>query len=258
MSKHRLPVIGMTCTQFVVGQGARPPRFGQNETYIQAVVRAGGVPFLIPELVDAELLRILYDRSDGLLLPGGDDVHPARYGEAIHEKCGLITSDRDEVELTLARWAVDEGKPLLAICRGIQVLNVALGGSLYQDIQAQVAGALKHAWYPDYPRNHRPHTVALPPGTHLAGMLVPESGGGPETACLAVNSLHHQAIRALAPRLTVAACAPDGIVEAVEVGDHPFALGVQWHPEELALEDAQAQRIFDALVEACLTALPGA
>jgi putative glutamine amidotransferase len=88
-------------------------------------------------------------------------------------------------------------------------------------------------------------------------MLVPE-GSEPETACLAVNSLHHQAIRALAPRLTVAACAPDGIVEAVEVVDHPFAFGVQWHPEELALEDARAQRLFDALVEACLTALPGA
>ena len=191
MAPHQPPVIGMTCSRFSPDQSYRPPRLGQNETYIQAVARAGGAPFLIPELVDAELLRMLYDRADGLLLPGGEDVDPARYGETVHERCGTITSNRDEVELTLARWAVDEGKPFLAICRGIQVLNVALGGSLYQDIQAQVSGALKHAWYSDFPRNHRPHTVSLLAGTRLAGILAGGSEEGPGPGALAVNSLHH-------------------------------------------------------------------
>jgi putative glutamine amidotransferase len=147
------------------------------------------------------------------------------------------------VELTLARWAMGEGKPLLAICRGIQVLNVALGGSLFQDIADQVPGAGKHDWYPGYPRDHRPHTVAVAPGSRLAQIL-----GASE---LAVNSLHHQALNRVALGLTVVARAPDGIVESVEAPDHPFALAVQWHPEELTPADLGAQAIFDAFVMAC-------
>lgn len=138
---------------------------------------------------------------------------------------------------------MDEGKPLLAICRGVQVLNVALGGSLYQDIQGLAPGAEKHDWKPDYPRDRLSHTVAVTPHTRLAHIL--------GAASLPVNSLHHQAIRRVAPGLTVTACAPDQIVEAVEAGAHPFAVGVQWHPEELASGDVRAQRLFDALVEAC-------
>jgi putative glutamine amidotransferase len=132
---------------------------------------------------------------------------------------------------------------LLAICRGIQLLNVALGGSLYQDIAAQIPGAERHDWYPGYPRNRLSHEVAVTPQTRLAALL----GDG----SLRVNSLHHQALKEVPPGLTVVARAPDGIVEAVEIADHPFALGVQWHPEELAEGDIRAQRLFDALVEAC-------
>jgi putative glutamine amidotransferase len=178
-----------------------------------------------------------------LLLPGGEDVDPAFYGEARHEKCGRVSLDRDETELALARWAMEEGKPLFAICRGIQVLNVAQGGSLYQDIQTQVPGTDKHDWYPDHPRDRQSHTLEIVPRTRLAQL----SG----TTSLPVNSLHHQAIKEAAPGLVVVAHAEDGIVEAVEAPDHPFALGVQWHPEELASRDARAQRLFDAFVEAC-------
>jgi putative glutamine amidotransferase len=239
MSDRRLPIIGVTCTAIQIED--RPPRLGQNQTYLNALIRAGAAPVLIPHSTDKLLLRTLYDAVDGLLLPGGEDVDPARYGEPPHEKCGTVSPERDETELLLARWAVDEDKPLLAICRGIQVLNVALGGSLYQDIEAQVPGGQKHDWYPGYPRNHLPHPITLDPGVRLAHIL--------GTTSLSVNSLHHQALKKVALGLRVAARAPDQIIEAVEAEDHPFALGVQWHPEELANGDLRAQKLFDLLVE---------
>jgi putative glutamine amidotransferase len=241
MAEKRPPNIGITC--IAIETDRRPPRLGQNGTYINALIRAGAAPFLIPHLTDRVLLRSLYDLLDGLLLPGGEDVDPAFYGETRHEKCGTISLERDETELALARWAMEEGKPLLAICRGIQVLNVALGGSLYQDIQAQVPGADRHDWYPGHPRDRQSHTLQIVPQTRLAQL----SG----TTSLPVNSLHHQSIKEAAPGLVVVAHAEDGIVEAVEVPDHPFALGVQWHPEELAGGAVRAQRLFDAFVESC-------
>ena len=272
MTNKRLPTIGITCLDDQPTQDQhlpsfdklRTPRFGQNQAYVHAVARAGAAPLLIPNLTDKTLLRTLYDLLDGLLLSGGEDIDPAHYGELRHEKCGPVSPDRDKVELTLIRWAMDDGKPLLGICRGIQVLNVALGGSLYQDIQTQVQGAGRHDGRPDYPRNCLSHpvlstacpeqsrrvegTAIVAPQTHLAHILGPLNSPRP---LYWVNSLHHQAIKDVAPGLTVAACAPDGIVEAVEVEGHPFAIGVQWHPEELAENDVRAQRIFDALVEAC-------
>jgi putative glutamine amidotransferase len=291
-----LPTIGITCLNDQPTQDQHPPRFGQNQAYVHAVARAGAAPLLIPQLTDKTLLRTLYELLDGLLLSGGEDVDPARYGEPRHEKCGPVSPDRDEIEFTLTRWALDDEKPLLAICRGIQVLNVALGGSLYQDIQTQVQGADKHDRRPDYPRNHLSHpvlsaacpelvlspveglvpspstefilseveglsikgvegqsrrvegTAIVTPQTRLAHILGPLNSPRP---LYWVNSMHHQAIKDVAPGLTVAARAPDGIVEAVEAEGHPFAIGVQWHPEELADNDVRSQRIFDALVEAC-------
>jgi putative glutamine amidotransferase len=241
MTSKRPPIIGITCS--TIQEGHSSTRFGQNGTYIDAVVRAGAAPLLIPQLTDRTLLRTLYEKLEGLLLSGGEDIDPARYGEPLHEKCGRITPERDETELTLARWAVDEEKPLLAICRGIQVLNVALGGSLYQDIQAQVPEAVPHTWYPNHPRDLRSHQVTVAPQTHLARIL--------KATSLAVNSLHHQAVKDVAPRLAVTALAPDQLIEAVEVKDHPFAVAVQWHPEELAPDDSGAQGLFDALIESC-------
>jgi putative glutamine amidotransferase len=243
MTGRRPPIIGITTIATEAEQNPIPPRIGQNQAYIRGLVRAGAAPLMIPQLADASLVRALYERLDGLLLPGGEDIDPARYGEARHEQCGRVSPERDEMELALARWAVEDGMPLLAICRGIQILNVALGGSLYQDISAQIPGAERHAWYPGYPRNRLSHEVAVSPQTRLATIL----GDG----SLRVNSLHHQALKEVPPALTVVARAPDGIVEAIEIADHPFALSVQWHPEELADDDARAQRLFDALVEAC-------
>ncbi|MCL7455220.1 MAG: gamma-glutamyl-gamma-aminobutyrate hydrolase family protein [Anaerolineae bacterium] len=242
MSADRVPVIGLTSGTIPSDEQHRPPRVGQNQTYVQALLRAGAAPLLIPNLADRHLLRAVYERLHGLLLTGGGDVDPVHYGEVAHEKCGIPSPERDETEMALVRWAVDEGKPLLAICRGIQVLNVALGGSLYQDIEAQVPGAGRHDWYPGHPRTLRAHRVACLAGSRLADFMASRS--------LEVNTLHHQAIKEPAPALEITGTAPDGIAEAVEVAGHPFALGVQWHPEELAEEDIRAQGLFNALAEA--------
>ena len=248
MASKQQPIVGITCDGIQPAHSHHPPRVGQNQTYVNALIRAGAAPMLLPNVVDKELLRVLYESLDGLLLSGGGDIDPAHYDESIHEKCGRIDAERDEAELTLARWAVEDGKPLLAICRGIQIMNVALGGSLYQDIHAQVPDSLEHTWYPEHPRQHRSHTVAVTSGTRLAQIL--------GEASVPVNSLHHQALKDLAPLLTVSARAPDQVVEAVELGNlshggHPFALGVQWHPEELAPDDLRQQGLFDSLVESC-------
>jgi putative glutamine amidotransferase len=242
MVETRAPIIGITCSRIETGQKQRPPCQGQNQTYVHALLRAGAVPLLIPTLTDPAVLRTLYRSLAGLLFTGGKDVHPARYGEPLHKRCDPVPTERDEMELTLVRWAVEAGKPLLAICRGIQVLNVALGGSLYQDLEVQVPEAEEHTWYPNYPRNRLSHAVAVTPETRLARILGATS--------LSVNSMHHQAIKDLAPGLAVVAQAPDGVIEGVEVQAHPFAVGVQWHPEDLAASDPQQQGIFDALVKA--------
>jgi putative glutamine amidotransferase len=218
------------------------PVFAQNRTYVEAVATAGGAPVLIPLNLDEGALRAIYERLDGLLLAGGEDVHPKHYGEAIHEKCGQIDEARDTVELTLTRWALAEDLPILAICRGIQVLNVAAGGTLYQDIASQVPGVLKHDCWPDYPRNYLAHQVMVNDDSLMAAIL----GQGR----VGVNSTHHQAVKDLAPRFRVVARAPDGVIEAIEGHDHVFALGVQWHPEEL-LEDAPPmRRLFEEFVSA--------
>jgi putative glutamine amidotransferase len=235
------PTIGVTCSTLPAGVG--PVRVGLNEPYVRALVRAGAAPVLLPQLTEHSRLRRLYDLLDGLLLPGGGDVDPARYGEARHEKCGPASPELDEVELTLAHWTADDGKPVFAICRGVQVLNVALGGTLYQDIAAQIPGGAEHVKHRHGPRDFLAHTVDFAPGSRLAGILGATS--------LPVNSLHHQAVKDVAPGLAVVARTPDSLIEALEADDHPFFIGVQWHPEELVDRDAHSHRLFDALVGAC-------
>ena len=211
------------------------------QAIVQGVERAGGLPVLIPLELGPPTLRALYGRLDGVLLPGGGDVNPRLYGADVTEAVGGVDADRDRVEMDLARWVVADNKPVFGICRGSQVLNVALGGSLYVDTDDH-ADAERHAYYPDLPFDLRPHDVSLAPASRLAQIV-----GRPT---LAVNSLHHQAIRKVAPALRVVARAPDGMVEAVEIEGHPFGLAVQWHPE--ALPDAPEMRaLFKAFVRAC-------
>jgi putative glutamine amidotransferase len=214
---------------------------------VAAVARAGGAPVLIPPGVPTEAVRAIFARLDGLLLSGGGDLDPGCYGAPPYPLVIGVDRERDAAELALARWAANEGRPLFGICRGAQVLNVALGGSLYADV-SEHPGADRHTYAPGFPTDLRPHRVQVDPASRLADLL-----GVPQVA---VNSLHHQACRSLAPRLAAAAVAPDGLIEAVELPEHPFALAVQWHPECLP-GVPEMQRLFAAFVAAAAAAERG-
>jgi len=220
--------------------------YGQGRDYCASVARAGGAPVIIPLEMGVEHWRSMYERLDGLLLPGGVDVDPAHFGESPHRKLGRVDEALDEVELILARWALADNRPVFGVCRGIQVLNVAAGGTLYQDIPTQIPGAKPHSCSPPkYPRTQRVHTVQIEPGTRLAAALG-------TTECW-TNSRHHQAVKDVAPGFEVTAHAPDGIIEGFEKTDAPFIVGVQWHPENLTADDDQMLGLFRAFVDACRT-----
>ncbi len=237
----RKPIIGLT-TYRKRSQDTHVPLYGLMLSYVNAVAGAGGIPVLIPLNLDDDDLGQVLERLDGLLLPGGGDIDPAHYGGRPHDTVYGIDDDRDRVEIGLARLAVRNQKPLLAICRGHQVLNVALGGTMYEDIASQMPGAIQHAY--DGARTDLPHTVRVLPGTQLAMIL-----GREETP---VNSIHHQGLHVVAAELTVSALAPDGLVEGVEIERHPFAVGVQWHPENLLEVEPVMQSLFAGLVDAAL------
>lgn len=207
--------------------------------YTWSVYRAGGVPVLLPPVGDGELSGAWLDRLDALILTGGGDLDPALYDGGTHPTVYNLDPERDRSEIGLARKALDGDKPVLAICRGLQVLNVAMGGSLYVHLPDVVGEEVRHRLPPREPTLHR---VTLEPDSHLARLLgVSEVEG---------VSWHHQGIRDLAPGLVATAHAPDGVIEAAEVPDHAWLIGVQWHPEMSAARDPLQQRLFDALVEA--------
>jgi putative glutamine amidotransferase len=233
------PLIGLTTNRVL--SKANIPIMSAAEAYVQAVYQAGGLPVLIPlGIADADLVALV-ERLDGLLLTGGGDIAPERYGGQPHPQVYDIDPDRDRLELSLVARAAQGGMPFLGICRGFQVVSVALGGSLYEDILDQHPGALKHDYFPGYPRDQLVHPVKITPGSRLAEIL-----GDTE---LEVNSLHHQGVRQVPTALRTTALAPDGIPEAVELPGHPFGLAVQWHPEWLQAH-APMRRLFEAFVGA--------
>jgi putative glutamine amidotransferase len=239
------PLIGIPAERFSSGYGSEPDQLVQGTlaTYVDAVLGAGGLPVIIPLSVAAADLHALYTRLDGVLLTGGGDVDPDSFDEAPHPKLGAVDVDRDRLELALARLTVKGDKPVLGVCRGAQVMNVALGGTLFQDLPSQYGGPLVRHAHPvkDFPRQHLAHPVQVTEASLLARVL-----GAPTAR---VNSRHHQAIKDVAPGLTVVARAPDGVVEAVERAGHPFALGVQWHPENLQ-DSPEMKALFVKFVEA--------
>ncbi len=238
------PLVGIPCrSDSAVAYKGRHIN-AQNSSYINAIISAGGVPFLIPIEARDDVLRILFEQADAILLPGGGDIAPQFLGETRHPSLSDVQPARDELELTLARWGLEEGKPLLGICRGIQVMNVAAGGSLYQDIASQCPDAGRHDDFSggDYPRDFLAHPVAIEPSSRLGAVLGVDH--------LSVNSLHHQALKETSPVCRIVARSPDGMIEAIEVSHHPFAIGVQWHPEELVASQESARRLFLAFVEA--------
>lgn len=215
------------------------------QAYINALVQAGAAPLLIPSGLSETLLDSLLDGLDGVLFTGGGDIHPERYTAEMDDWVKDVDEERDRLELYLLQRALERQTPLMGICRGFQLINVGLGGSLYTDIRAQHAGALKHDYYPNLPRDLLAHKVRLEPGSRLSGIL--------GQAEVEVNSLHHQGVRSLAQGLTPAGYAPDGIVEAFEVPGQPFALAVQWHPEWLQAH-AHGRALFKAFVQASVSA----
>jgi putative glutamine amidotransferase len=231
------PLIGLTTSTSV---DAYPERAYTNAAYLRAVQEAGGVPVLLPPQLSERTRDELWRRLDALVLTGGGDLDPARFGEPRHPTVYDVSTARDELEIELARRALAEDVPLLAICRGIQVLNVALGGTLYQDIASDLGTPIAHT---QKERRDQPtHAVKLLEGSRLAGIL-----GRLEVD---VNSFHHQAIKDLGTRLIAVGVAPDGIIEAAEATNHPFAIAVQWHPEDLVDHDVTARSLFRAVIEA--------
>lgn len=178
---------------------------------------------------------------DGFLFTGGPDVSPFAFDEETIQGCGIINESRDELELPLFRLVYAAKKPVLAICRGIQVMNIALGGDIYQDIASQYPTTLQHS---QESQAHIPvHSVTVKENSLLYTIT------GKDT--LRVNSFHHQAVRRLADGLCMAAAAPDGIIEAIYAPSHPFALGVQWHPERMTARDDSSQKLFETFVNSC-------
>lgn len=228
------PIIGITCN--LIDNGTV---HSLNVDYARAVEAAGGMPVILPAACTectGQLLHIL----DGLILSGGGDLDPSCFGEEPVPGLGEITPERDLFELELTRQALKADLAILAICRGVQVLNVAMGGTLYQDINSQLGQVLKHRQ--DAPRWHASHKVNIKNGSLLSRIL--------QSREIRVNSLHHQAINKVGYGLKVSAQAADGIIEGVESDNHKFVVGVQWHPEAMWMKDQVQLRLFTALVEA--------
>jgi len=235
------PLIGIPCAGNVRSH-TNYRRFAVGQSYCRALELAGGTPVLIPLLDAEETVPDIYARLDGLLLAGGGDIETHHFGQKTLAKLGGVDRPRDRVELWLTRRAFADNLPVLAICRGVQMLAVGLGGTLVQDIPTQIPGALQHDLHRGHPRNYLGHEVIVERGTRLADILGTERTG--------VNSLHHQAVQEVPPALRIAARAPDGVVEAVEAPEKRFVLGVQWHPEELVRDHPRMTRLFHTLIEA--------
>jgi len=221
-----------------------PERAYVNAAYLNAVQQAGGVPVPLPPQLEPGARAEILKHVSGVLLTGGGDVDPARFGEAAHPTTCEVSGARDALEIDLTQWALARRAPLLAVCRGLQVLNVALGGSLYQDIPSEPGSPLDHSQtgLQGKARNVTAHQVKVREGSRLAAIL-----GALE---LDVNSFHHQAIKQLGRGLAEVAWAPDSIIEGVELTDPAqFVVGVQWHPEELVAQDRAAFNLFAALVD---------
>jgi putative glutamine amidotransferase len=237
-SRAMHPLIGITTSQGRNKQGQ--PNSVLGEVYSRAILEFGGVPVLLPATLVAGDWRGLVDRLDGIVFSGGGDIAAARFAGEAHPSIADVDAPRDQLEFDLLREALKRGKPFLGICRGCQMVNVGFGGTLYTHLADQFAGALEHD-QPSDRRTHLVHEVQLDAGSRLL-----EISG---ESRYAVNSHHHQGLRTLGDGLRVAARAPDGLVEAVEVEGHPFGVAVQWHPEWLT-DSAPASRLFTRFVDA--------
>jgi putative glutamine amidotransferase len=232
------PLIGITTRNGKDPDGH--PLTALQHTYTRAIVQAGGLPILIPSMLLEEDFFDLYSHVAGILFSGGGDISLEYFNGPDHSRIAEVDEARDAIEINLMRAAVHDGKPVLGICRGAQVMNVALGGTLYTHIYDQLKGALDHA-YPGDLRRVLVHPVNVDETTRSAEIF--------GETLLNVNSLHHQGLKDIAPGLRATGYAPDGLVEVVEIPDHPYAVSVQWHPEWLT-DQLPMQRLFKSFVDA--------
>ena len=236
------PLIGVT-----MGREKSQRFFGlnlfiMNQTYVRSLEALGALPVMVPLHMSEASLRGIFERLDGVFLPGGEDIDPTYYGEERHPLLGATDKERDRTELLLTRWAIEEGMPVLGVCRGVQMINVACGGSLFQDLHSEDPDLDKHDYFPpSYERYRISHQVDVEPDSRLAQAM----GHKHE-----VNSMHHQGIDRVGYGLRVVARAEDGLPEALEAPALPFAVGVQWHPEELAKTDQMSTNLFYNFVSA--------
>lgn len=233
-----LPIIGITTINSInPASGAELSALGW--TYTDAVAGAGGAAVLLPSVLSEEQLDTYVNACDGFIFSGGIDVSPCCYGEPPHPLLGETSLKLDRSQIALAKKVIAARKPFIAICRGVQVLNVACGGTLYQDNSLRGEGVAKHMQKTD--RGDVSHPASILPGTRLHEMYGDR---------IWINSYHHQSIKTPGEGLTVAAVADDGIIEAVELVDYPYGMGIQWHPEVMLLADDAMRPLFEGLVRA--------
>ena len=243
MSNRYSPVIGVTAdfAEADVRKKSEATLF-LAQRYYRAVEQAGATPLILPPLGSSGAIRRALELLGGLIISGGGfDIHPSYYGEKPIHELGVVKAERTEFELDITLAALKKDLPVLGICGGEQALNVVLGGSLYQDIAAQVAHAGEHQQSDK--KTEGGHRVAIAAGTRLRAIVGRSS--------LEVNTTHHQAVKELGKGLISDAIAADGVIEGIESTRHRFVIGVQWHPEVLAPRRRAHRRIFDALVAAC-------
>lgn len=213
-------------------------------TYTRAVETAGGCSVILPLEVSKEDLQELAALCQGFIFTGGPDPHPFLWGEEIHKNCGPISVKRDQMELALLSIAMEQKKPILGICRGAQLINVGLGGDIYQDIESQYHAVFPVAHRQPLPSSYPSHHIDVRDGSLLAAIAK-------TTGRIEVNSHHHQSIRKLAPGMIAGGVAPDGLIEEIELPEYPFLIGVQWHPEYMVETDHAAKNLFKSFVNAC-------
>ncbi|MBV7275180.1 gamma-glutamyl-gamma-aminobutyrate hydrolase family protein [Clostridiaceae bacterium UIB06] len=238
MNKPLIGIIG----NLLIDQGGMFPGYERayvNNDYVQSVAMAGGIPFILPLITDYETIKKQIETVDALIISGGYDVNPLIYGEEPIEQQGFLCPERDEYDIKVIKIALELKKPILGVCRGLQILNAALGGTLHQDTSMIEESYIKHH------QSSRPdvssHTVNVVKGTKLYDILGEK---------VFTNSFHHQAIKELASGFKISAKAKDGVIEAIEK-EEGFIIGVQWHPEMMASKDSKMLDLFKELIKQC-------
>lgn len=240
--KH-LPFIGLSCARmlaegsFLTGM----PKTVLNSDYSDAITRSGGLPIIIPPICNEDEVKQFAELCDGLVITGGKDIAPLLYGEMTHPQCGDYDLEVDRCHIALIREAIKAEKPVLGICRGLQLINIALGGTLYQDLPAQIPGCGGHLF--SFLRSDAVHTVSITEGSLLHEIFGRTS--------LEVNSIHHQAVKAPGEGVEICATAPDGVIEAFTVPGKRI-LAVQWHPEMLLQKNDGMLCLFETFIRQCI------